>query len=318
MTPMRPKDPYVDVRTGEATIVAKQQRSEALAAPAVKMVSVIVPMYDAASVIGDQLTALSRQTYDGEFEVIVADNGSTDGSTQCVLEFVDVIPQFRLVDASDARGASHARNVGSRAARGELILYADADDIVGADWVAGLVRALQDHHFVAGWQHELEMADGGAPVDPPDALPTMFDFLPWAFGGNCGIRRDVFDEVGGWQENHKHGGDDVDFCFRVQLAGYPIAFVPAASVWYRPRPTLRGVAAQYFEFGSREPLLLKEFRELGAKRPSVWRAIRIYGWILSRLPYLLLSERRQRMWVAMTAGALGRLWGSVRWRTLCL
>jgi GT2 family glycosyltransferase len=296
---------------------ARGRAPESTTAPAVVTVSVVVPMYNAATVIGDQLTALSRQTYDGEFEVVVADNGSTDGSPERVLEFTDVVPHLRLVDASDARGASHARNVGSRAASGDVILYADADDIVGPDWVAALVTALQDQNFAAGWQRD-KVADIRVPVDPPDALPTMFDFLPWAFGGNCGVRREVFDDVGGWREDHTHGGDDVDFCFRVQLAGYPLAFAPAASVWYRPRPTLRGVATQFFEFGAREPLLLREFRGHGARRPSLWRAVRIYGWIVSRLPYLLLSERRQRMWVAMAAGAVGRFWGSIRWRTLCL
>jgi GT2 family glycosyltransferase len=284
------------------------------------LVSIVVPMYNAGAVIGQQLDALLAQDYTGRCEIVVADNASTDGGADVVAAYVDRDPRVRLVDASTAKGASHARNVGSRAARGDLILYADADDVVAPGWIAALVRALKAHGFVAGQQREYR-SDAGPSVTHAGGwtqLPRSFDFLPWAFGGNCGLRRTAYERVGGWREDYTHGGDDVDFCWRVQLAGFPLVFVRDAVVFYRGRSTLTELASQQFEFGARAPMLYREFKVHGAKRRSAIQVLRNWVWVVTRSPYLVLGNERRRRWVATTAGGFGRIWGSIRWRQLCL
>lgn len=285
-----------------------------------RLVSVVIPMYNAGDVIGDQLEALARQDYDGAWEVVVADNGSDDHGVEVVERYDARLPSLRVVDASDKQGASCARNVGSRAARGDVLLYADADDMVPPDWVRALAGGLASADFVGGWRTDdhLRATDVASTSSTLATLPTSFGFLPWAFGGNLGVRTAVFHEVGGWCEDYPHGGDDIDFCWRVQLAGHPLLYVAEAAVRYRARETLGGLARQRFEFGSRAPMLFREYQRFGAKRPPLRRAASTWFWVLTRVPYLLASRRLRRRWVATASGAAGRLWGSYRCRTACL
>src|SRR3712207_4277359 len=81
--------------------------------------SVVIPCLNAASTIAVQLAALSRQSWPGEWEVIVADNGSTDRSRRIAESYGDRLPGLRVVDASDRRGQAHARNLGAAAATGD-------------------------------------------------------------------------------------------------------------------------------------------------------------------------------------------------------
>src|SRR5688500_9296124 len=97
--------------------------------------SVVVPVRDGAATIGEQLAALAQQDFPGSWEVVVADNGSRDGTADVVRSFRDRLPGLRLVDASARPGASHARNAGAAAATGEVLAFCDADDVVDPGWL---------------------------------------------------------------------------------------------------------------------------------------------------------------------------------------
>jgi len=103
-------------------------------------VSVVIPALNVADTIGDQLDALAHQTYAGAWEVVVSDNGSTDATRERVEVWRDRLPHLRIVDSSRRRGVSPARNVGVEAARGDLVLICDGDDVVGVLSVRDIVR----------------------------------------------------------------------------------------------------------------------------------------------------------------------------------
>ena len=90
------------------------------------LVSVIVPAFDAAADIRQTLNSVLAQTYQ-EIEVIVVDDGSSDGTSAMVEEFVNRDPRFQLVRQSNA-GVGAARNTAIRKARGKYIAPLDADD----------------------------------------------------------------------------------------------------------------------------------------------------------------------------------------------
>src|SRR3954451_24006623 len=124
-------------------------RDETTSLPAVCSISVVVPCLNAASTLPRQLEALSKQEYDGDWEVVVADNGSTDGTLAVADEFRGRVPRLVLVDASARPGQAYARNAGVRVATGDALLFVDADDEVEPQYVAAMADALQHHEFVA-------------------------------------------------------------------------------------------------------------------------------------------------------------------------
>jgi len=120
------------LRTAISRFVGGGARSSS--AKGTPLVSVVVPVRQGARTLGEQLEALSRQTYSGEWELIICDNGSTDGTRGRALAWQGALP-LRIVDASAKKGVAHARNVGIEATRGAYVLICDADDVVDpAGW----------------------------------------------------------------------------------------------------------------------------------------------------------------------------------------
>src|SRR5436305_2382407 len=157
--------------------------------------SVVIPCLNAAATIAVQLEALAGQSWEGEWEVIVADNGSTDGSREIVESYRGRLPGLRLVDASDRRGQAHARNLGAAAATGDAFLFCDADDEVAPGWLAGLGRALAQYDFVA-CRYDNEKLNPAwvqrTHLNPQKDGLTSYDyppFLPHAGGGGRAVTR---------------------------------------------------------------------------------------------------------------------------------
>ncbi len=166
--------------------------------PDLPTLSVVIPCLDAAATLPGQLAALAAQRYDAGWEVIVADNGSSDGSRAVVESFRDRLPRLGLADASDRRGRAHARNVGAAAAGGEALLFVDADDEVAPGYLAAMGAALATHDFVACSlrQRHAQPALGArhCTADPQRDGISRYDYpayLPHAGGGGLGVRRSV-------------------------------------------------------------------------------------------------------------------------------
>jgi glycosyltransferase involved in cell wall biosynthesis len=286
------------------------------------VVSVVLPVLNGAATLAQQLEALAGQTYQGRWEVVVADNGSTDGTVELVGEWAAKLPCLRLVDASDRRSTNRARNAGAAAAHGELLAFCDADDVATPSWLAAMVQALGRYDLVGG------RLDDEALNDPmsrswrarPDrgGLPRALDFRQYATSANLGVRAAVLRDLGGWNEEFVRGGTEVELCWRAQLAGYRLGYAPDAVMLYRYRTARWAFAYQQYRYGRAEAQLFRAFRDHGVPRPSLHRAWRTWAWSVVHLPYLLGSPAQQGHWLRKAAFRFGRLVGSVRFRTLCL
>ncbi len=102
------------------------------------MISVVVAVRDGLPWLDDQLAALAAQHCESDWEVVVADNGSADASADLVREWGDRCTAIRLVDASARRGPAAARNIGVESARGDLLAFCDADDVVQPGWLSAM------------------------------------------------------------------------------------------------------------------------------------------------------------------------------------
>ncbi|WFR71788.1 glycosyltransferase family A protein [Prescottella defluvii] len=114
-------------------------------------VSVVVAAYNALPEIDIQLEALARQDYDGAFEVVVSDNQNS-AELRSHIEQHPLRDRLglRWVDSSAVAGTSHARNVGTRAARYDFVAYCDQDDAVYPGWLTALTVTAKEHGIVGG------------------------------------------------------------------------------------------------------------------------------------------------------------------------
>lgn len=292
--------------------------TEAHVRPPPRTISVIIPVRNGSDTIAEQLEALAGQTYDGAWEVVIADNGSTDDTRSIANEWAPRLPKLSIVDASERSGSSFARNLGAANAAGEFLAFCDADDVVVPEWLASLADAARDFDAVTGRQD--------ASVVNPEAVQSWrpprvvglprSHFLPYAPSCNLGVWADVFATTGGFDEEYPQS-HDVEWSWRAQLASFTLGFAPGAVVHYRYRASPRGVARQAYLSGLDSARLYRDYRSRGLRHAPLTKVLRTWGWLVVRLPYLW-SPARRGIWIRRAGESAGRLAGSVRFRVLFL
>ncbi|MFD1717376.1 glycosyltransferase family 2 protein [Georgenia deserti] len=251
-------------------------------------VSVIIPCKDGEATVGAQLRALLRQSAPVAFEILVCDNGSTDGTARVVDDYSVAANGVRLIDASDAVGINHARNVGLSEARGELMLFCDADDVVQPGWLAGHWRAYRGGADVLAGRC-IRVGPGGQRFGETGWNDTL-NFLPWATGANFGISRAVLEKCGLMDETYRGGGDETEYCWRAQLAGFELAFVPDARIDYRQRDDARSAFRQGLGYGRSHVRLYVAYNPSGMRRPSVAKGVLSTGRAVARTALALMTR----------------------------
>ena len=285
-----------------------------------RLVSVVVPVRDEREHLPEQLGALASQDYAGDWELVVADDSSRDGSAQLAATWMRQHGLGRVVPVTAARGPGAARNAGARGALGDLLAFCDADDVVAADWLRMLVEASAETDLVAGGHDGSRLNDAEAREcqGPHDPSARFLGHLPVAAGSNLGIWRDVFDALGGFDEESATG-EDVALSWRAQEAGYRLLAAPEAVVHRRFASGLRRVAVRYYAYGRGDAWLFSRFRSAGMPRRgprealALWLGLARGSTVLFRGP-----PRERRRWVQLAAVSCGRLAGSVRHRTFLL
>src|SRR3954453_14580732 len=199
--------------------------------------SVVIPVYNAALDLERCLIALEQSTY-SEWEVVVADDGSTDGSGEVARRH-----RAQLVSLSENGGQSRARNRGATAASGEVLLFIDADVCVHADTLARVAAAFASD------------PDLGALMGSYDDRPAAPSFLSQyknlfhhyvhqrgcaeaaTFWSGCGaIRRRLFLSMGGFNEEFR-AIEDIELGYRLRRAGHRIRLEKAVQVTHcKPWP----------------------------------------------------------------------------------
>jgi len=260
--------------------------------------SVIIAALNGAATIGEQLEALSTQTTTRRWELVVADNGSRDATLEIVRSYVESVPRLRIVDASDRRGLSYARNAAAAASAGRSLAFCDHDDRVAAGWLEAMAAALEANELVAGrLEHDLLnepwTIDVRGRPQTDGLLQYADDWPPFAFGCTLGVRLSLHQRLGGFDETLAIGAEDADYCWRAQQLGAELVFAPGAVTHYRLRRNLTAIYRQARNYGESEAQLYAKHRPLG----------------LRRIDHPL--RRGARLWVA-TAAAFARAWSHGR------
>jgi len=200
------------------------------AVPASPQVSVIIPVYNAAAMMPAVLAALYRSEFK-DFEIVIVHDCSSDNTAEVLAALADKYP-FRLFEFPENRGVSKARNAGAHEARGEILLYIDADCIVLPETIGRCVEALRkgdsiqvggaytreawDDDFFSNFQslyiHHVETK-----VEHPDYIAT-----------HCmAIWKKTYEDFGGFKEDyfigHAASVEDVELSHRLINAGYQLS-----------------------------------------------------------------------------------------------
>lgn len=282
-------------------------------------VSVVIPVYNGAATLAEQLLALSGQDVHRAFEVVLADNGSTDNTREVALRWADRFKAFTIVDASQARGAGHARNQGARVARGEKLLFCDADDVVCPEWVRVLSAALDAKDAVGG-RVRLDRINPHDSVRGQEfevnALNTVFGFLPYPLAGSLGVKRDAFLDIGGFDLAFSKGHEEADFGWRLQLAGHTLGWCPEAVVDYRQRANSYGTGKQYFNYAKSSMLLWSRYAKDYPLAPVSFRGSLVILFRRMLKFYELLLPRHRRNYARSLGWSAGVAAGHLHYRFL--
>jgi glycosyltransferase involved in cell wall biosynthesis len=192
------------------------------------VISIIIPVWNSPGLLRRCLDALGAQTLSRDmFEIIVVDNGSTDDTSDVARSFPGVILLHEPRPGSYA-----ARNRGLQQARGVYVAFTDADCLPAPDWLEKGLAAAGQHPDAGVLAGRIELFEEGETEGPAFCdYERLFSFpQAHAARGNCATanwisRRTVFEELGGFDERLKSGGDR-QMALRIRDAGLPLMHVP--------------------------------------------------------------------------------------------
>ena len=239
-------------------------------------ISVVVVNYERCALLRACLASLAAQR-DVEFEVIVVDNGSRDGSAGMVeREFVPRrTPQVTLIRNSGNRGFCAANNQGFSAARGRFVAVLNNDAEAEPGWLSALVSAFRGRPRVGMAASKILVHEDPRRIDKvghliyPDGQNRgrgsgeidngQYDRLEealWPDGCAAMYRREMLEEIGGFDEDFFAYADDADLGLRGRIAGWSCLYVPAAVVRHHRGSTLGVGSGRRVELIERNRILL--------------------------------------------------------------
>ena len=196
------------------------------------LVSIIVPVYNVKDYLGKCLESLARQSYE-QIEIIVIDDGSTDGSGEICDEFARSDKRVKVFHKKNG-GLSSARNYGIRKARGEHVCLVDSDDWVKKDFVAKMVEvALSDSVDVAVCGYNTSVPERRV-ISGEEATVRLLvgqenmEIIAW----NKMYRRSLFDDVS-YPEGENY--EDTLTTYKLLSKARKVAYVPESLYVYRER-----------------------------------------------------------------------------------
>lgn len=237
--------------------------------------SVIVLAWNGMGYLEANLNAVLAQDYD-DFEVVVIDNGSADGSPDFVAERY---PQIHLIRNETNLGFSAGNNVGLQHASGEILVLLNQDTVVQQGWLAALVAAFERQPDAGIVGSKLLCPDGrtlqhaGGHLERPLVLGQHYGHgeldegqydepcqVEYVTGAAMALRRNLLSEIGNLDEGFYPGYfEDVDFCLRAQAAGYSIWFEPQAVLHHHESASMRrdSLTGHYYYYRNRLRFALK-------------------------------------------------------------
>ena len=194
-------------------------------------VSVIIPAFNAGSLLRDALDSVAAQTY-RDLEVVVVDDGSTDAASVAIVDEAARRPATTIVRTAN-RGPAAARNTAIGRSRGAYILPLDADDTLAPTFLTRTTAVLDGEPDVGICFTWVGLTGGH------HGIWRTGEFSPQALVGRCTLpvtalyRRALWDDVGGYDESFTEGSEDWDFWLGAVARGWTARGLPEVLMSYR-------------------------------------------------------------------------------------
>ncbi len=284
------------------------------------VLTVVCACLNAAATLALQLDALAAQATSFAWELIMVDDGSSDGTPDLTRRYAGRIANLTVIDSAGLRPQAEGMNIGAAKAAGRYLVFLDGDDEIAPGYLEAMKAALDDNPVVGARidDEALNPPFTRVRVKPMQrhGLTVMHDFLPVTVGAAMGIHKDVFDKLDGWDVDATPLVD-IDLSWRLQLAGIPIAFCADAVLRYRYRTGLRATFRQKRNYAIGDVAVMKRFTPLGAPRRRPATTLRGW-WNVMRSGARVRDRRSAMLFMDHLGSAVGRLQGSIRHRYLFL
>ncbi|MEW6277815.1 MAG: glycosyltransferase [Candidatus Eremiobacterota bacterium] len=277
-------------------------------------VSVILPVHRNPEGIARCLRSLLAQTW-LDFEVLVADDGSADGTAEAARHAAASDPRVRVLERPTRGGPGAARNLAMAHASGDILAFIDADSWAESDWLARITEPIRTGQAdctggpdvvpesdplvsrCVGYSMDSPLASGGLRW----GTTRLVGYLPGT--GNMAVHRSFFQRVGPFDERFHDSGEDKEWLFRVKRAGARMLYLPAAPVWHHRTRSLW----TYW----------KKMYRCGLRRVDIWRLWpEAFEWPHLAPALLVLAGLAfpRLLWLAAPVLALDGLMGAWRLR----
>ena len=228
------------------------------------LVSIIIVNYNGKKYLEKCLKSLERIDYDN-YEIILVDNNSTDDS----IEFVkNTYPSIIIIKLEKNYGFAEPNNIGAKNAKGNFLLFLNNDTEVTPNFVTELVNAAKTDKQIAICQSLLLKPNGeiDSSGDFLDTLgraysskikPKSIKEILSARGASLLVKREIFENLGGFDKEYFASFEDVDLGWRCWIAGYKVIVVPSSIVYHSGGQTIKELSSVMSFHGVKNTLLLR-------------------------------------------------------------
>ena len=231
--------------------------------------SIIVPVYNRPQEIEELLESLTKQDFQGDFEVLIIEDGSENSSEEVVNEYTSQLNLTYFYKENNGAGAS--RNYGMQRASGNYFIILDSDVIVPPEYLSEVKKALQENftdafggpdaahpNFTAlqkaiSYSMTSVLTTGGI----RGKKKSVGKFQPRSF--NLGLSKIAFEKTNGFSK--MKAGEDIDLTFRLWENGFETQLIDKSFVYHKRRSTIKQFFKQTFAFGTARPILNKKYPE---------------------------------------------------------
>ena len=227
-------------------------------------VSIIIVNYNGKELLQKCLDSLLKVNYDN-FEIILVDNNSTDGSVEFITKNY---PSLIIIKLDSNKGFAEPNNVAAKISKGKYLLFLNNDTVVTPNFISEMVKVMETDKKIAVCQSLLLKPDGSVDSsgDFIDHLGVVYNSkteideireVSSARGASMLVRSDIFEKLDGFDQKFFITFEDVDLCWRSWILGYRVLIIPTSIVYHEGGITIKKIKSEIAFHGFKNQLAMK-------------------------------------------------------------